>query len=575
MKVKVTGFGKLLKPAQPEAKEVSYNFNNQGRSLNLNKTPSGMYSSNFKSKRNLTANMNSVSGISSNISRSVSNNRTRKSSPKNIDNKPKLSFMGVYSGNTEKKDQALGIYSKLNNRSQINKVNMSTNQSKQNIYNKASKNTVQKNQSNVQMEFFEDEDLSQRIKLNQKDNDSKIQNVKPISSINQNQNKTVNRVSNRIVDPKKKASEEIFRENDTSPFAHRNTKNNTNAPIKNNQYNLNKSPQNIDSKVVNHKLNMNENHSVIKRGTELYSGNIAVKSENKQNQNSIGTPEHDNINSSIEGPIYVKIKQGGFSNSSSKHDYKKLNNSNVNNNNNSLQNSQGLNIQSLQGQNENQEVQKSSLVDELFNSPDLKNLVAGPASKQYENSTSNSKSSFNNSASKKQASNSQTPQNNNQNNHSSKHVKKVRSIKEFTRTGYQGDMQKKNNQDIAIIYPNFQKNKDSYFLSVCDGHGCNGHDVSRFLKATLPINLEKELNEKNLDVFTSDRENVYKSIDDMFCFTNNILNNSTIDTKFSGSTCVSLFMNLTIAKIITANIGDSRAVMGKCLNGSKFILNNS
>lgn len=44
-----------------------------------------------------------------------------------------------------------------------------------------------------------------------------------------------------------------------------------------------------------------------------------------------------------------------------------------------------------------------------------------------------------------------------------------------------------------------------------------------------------------------------------FSKTNENLNNSNIDTGFSGSTCVSiiLFKN----KVISANVGDSRAIM--------------
>ena len=41
-----------------------------------------------------------------------------------------------------------------------------------------------------------------------------------------------------------------------------------------------------------------------------------------------------------------------------------------------------------------------------------------------------------------------------------------------------------------------------------------------------------------------------------------------VDTTFSGSTCVSCIY--TPEKIITANVGDSRAVIGRCVNGGKL-----
>lgn len=147
--------------------------------------------------------------------------------------------------------------------------------------------------------------------------------------------------------------------------------------------------------------------------------------------------------------------------------------------------------------------------------------------------------------------------------------KKIRCIKELTRTGFNGTETKKNNQDIAIIYPNFNKQKDNYFFSVCDGHGLYGHDVSRAVKASLPINLENDLIQKNLNVFTSDKQKVYKSIEDMFNLTNFNLN-SHVDTEYSGSTCVSMIYSPT--KILTANIGDSRIIMGRFEGGSKFNL---
>lgn len=38
-----------------------------------------------------------------------------------------------------------------------------------------------------------------------------------------------------------------------------------------------------------------------------------------------------------------------------------------------------------------------------------------------------------------------------------------------------------------------------------------------------------------------------------------------VDTNFSGSTCVSLIH--TPNKIVTINVGDSRAVLGRCVDG--------
>lgn len=326
---------------------------------------------------------------------------------------------------------------------------------------------------NVQMEFFEDSSIDQNKRL--------VENN--------------NLISRQIG----KSSEDILRENDTSPFAHRtNKKVNPNYKVLNFSNNTKPLANSfIDKEVISHKLNIAENHDIIKRKTELITG----------------IDENDKLEKK-EGPIYNKIKLGA---------------TNVATNNNSKFNTNSLNIRKLEDKS------PSSFVDDLFNSPTVKSLISGPSFTPKENKG-----------------------------------KVIKSITEFTKTGFQGSVEKKNNQDIAIIYPNFTRNKEYYFLSVCDGHGYYGHDVSRFIKATLPINLENNFFEGQVDVFDSNKEKVYKLIEDAFIYSNNTLNSCGIDTKFSGSTCVSMFMNKN--RIITANIGDSRIVLGKCKNGSKSYL---
>ena len=43
-------------------------------------------------------------------------------------------------------------------------------------------------------------------------------------------------------------------------------------------------------------------------------------------------------------------------------------------------------------------------------------------------------------------------------------------------------------------------NKDYIYMSVCDGHGVEGHFVSDFIKETLPYDMSENL--KNLDILT-------------------------------------------------------------------------
>lgn len=100
----------------------------------------------------------------------------------------------------------------------------------------------------------------------------------------------------------------------------------------------------------------------------------------------------------------------------------------------------------------------------------------------------------------------------------------------------------------------------------------NGHHVSAYLRENLPYTLNNEIrNKKKLSI--DGNISLNKIIEDVFLYTNSkIFNESSFDTKFSGSTCVSVIY--TPEKVICANVGDSRAVIGRCINGGNrdFIL---
>lgn len=93
-----------------------------------------------------------------------------------------------------------------------------------------------------------------------------------------------------------------------------------------------------------------------------------------------------------------------------------------------------------------------------------------------------------------------------------------------------------------------------------------GHEVSGYLRENLPVNMNNELKRKNKNI---NIHNCNSIITEVFVETNNkLLSGEIVDTTFSGSTCVSLFY--TPDKLITANIGDSRAVLGRFKDGGKL-----
>ena len=142
-------------------------------------------------------------------------------------------------------------------------------------------------------------------------------------------------------------------------------------------------------------------------------------------------------------------------------------------------------------------------------------------------------------------------------------IKPIRKIHQFTHIGFNGESDKDFNQDIAFVERKFAGDNIFIFFGVCDGHGVHGHEVSDFLRNNLPKELSKSLNHKDLE--TNDiklKKNIFNVIESTFIKINNILtDDESINTYFSGTTCVSVIY--TPKKLICANVGDSRAVLGR------------
>ena len=138
-------------------------------------------------------------------------------------------------------------------------------------------------------------------------------------------------------------------------------------------------------------------------------------------------------------------------------------------------------------------------------------------------------------------------------------LKKIRDIYEFTHVGFDGEEPKENNQDNYFIYKNFADHKDYIYMSVCDGHGIEGHFVSDFIKDVLPYYMSENL--KNTNILT-EKQLCHQIITETFILVNSMLiSNENINSLFSGSTCVSVIF--TPEKLIVPNIGDSRAVLAR------------
>ena len=145
--------------------------------------------------------------------------------------------------------------------------------------------------------------------------------------------------------------------------------------------------------------------------------------------------------------------------------------------------------------------------------------------------------------------------------------KKIKCIHDISKTGLSGD-EKKVNQDRDFIFHNFVSGFENIFMGVCDGHGFFGHEISEFIKENLPMDLNRIIKSKKLDL---NKDDLSKVLIETFKMENESLKRyKQIDSDLSGSTCVSVIYNP--KKLIIANLGDSRCVLGtKNKNEWKYI----
>lgn len=129
-----------------------------------------------------------------------------------------------------------------------------------------------------------------------------------------------------------------------------------------------------------------------------------------------------------------------------------------------------------------------------------------------------------------------------------------------TRTGSQMSGPKRNNQDSFMIVPNLSDVNGQYAFGVFDGHGTYGHLVSNLVTERLPHLLAGQLRT------ASSSKSIEQGLERSFLQVQQDLIVSPIDCSLSGSTACLVLIRGDI--VYTANIGDSRAVIGQKDKGS-------
>jgi serine/threonine protein phosphatase PrpC len=147
---------------------------------------------------------------------------------------------------------------------------------------------------------------------------------------------------------------------------------------------------------------------------------------------------------------------------------------------------------------------------------------------------------------------------------------RVKKVGSFSQAGKGEDGFTKVNQDSFLVLQNQYNFKDFNIFSVMDGHGVNGHLVSRFVTKFFTSFFK---NNKKMNQYINDedticyrlKKNEYDILKRAFRHAErDIGKNSDIDANFSGTTCVMVFQ--IGEKLICANVGDSRAIIVKGTN---------
>ena len=141
----------------------------------------------------------------------------------------------------------------------------------------------------------------------------------------------------------------------------------------------------------------------------------------------------------------------------------------------------------------------------------------------------------------------------------------IKNLAYMSQAGKGEDGFTKVNQDSYLVIQNLYKLGDFNIFGVLDGHGMNGHLVSQFvvkyfnsyLKKNKKLNILENLD----DVYAALKKNNYEIIRKAFNKAESEISKSDIDANFSGTTCVLLFQ--IGEKLLTANVGDSRAIIVK------------
>ena len=292
------------------------------------------------------------------------------------------------------------------------------------------------------------------------------------------------------------------------------------------------------NKLLYPKNNVSSHYSNIFKSKNIFSINNIHKNKPKVitinmniNQNYLSSSSKNNFNDRNVNKDTTKTDQSNYSDNNSINNYQAISNNSSHNfnfndvaqieSNNSIIISGIKTENNITNKNEDNNLNPKNLIENINNDANIKNEIENNIPKEIR--------------------------------------KKILCMHEFSKTGFAGEDEKKINQDNYFVFRNFVNNVNYIFMAVCDGHGAVGQEISNFLKENLPIDLNHALRDAKVDILKDDISSI---ITDVFIKENSkLISNEMINSMLSGSTCVSTIY--TPIKLITANVGDSRIILGK------------
>ena len=117
----------------------------------------------------------------------------------------------------------------------------------------------------------------------------------------------------------------------------------------------------------------------------------------------------------------------------------------------------------------------------------------------------------------------------------------------------------KYNQENFFMKEQFLNQKEQFLIGISNGHGKHGKLISKFIINLLPQLITDTSDNKIINSYIEMNKQIINE------------NNKTFDCSLSGSSCISLIISL--EKIISANLGDNKAILARYENGLYNFIN--